>query len=258
MKASDESEIDAIRESCRNHLTISFYKSWLKCWDEGIYFDNEIQPLEYRFMHSDREAIAEIPSYDFFTLFEASILISERTGNSFIGTSIEVFVDSIVNRQLMPRDPDHYLKWIDIPKDQLKGIPDLNWVLSRQELYEFASARWGHSLFADLRDNDPKTNSVHGGKTGVPTSSRLIVERAMNALLAKLNREPSSTEIFDYLKSKAGVLDSGVAEVLWCETKDGEDEQEKIVFVNADQSLKKPIGYKALQNMVTKIRKENK
>lgn len=253
MKASDESAFDADRESCRNYLTISFYKSWLKCWDEGMYFDNEINPIEHRFLYRDREAIEQIPSYDFFTLFEASILITERTGNSFIGNSIEVFVDAIVNRQLMPRDPDRYLKWIDIPKDQLKGIPDLSWVLSRQELYEFASARFPPSLFADLRDNDPKTTSDRGAKTGVPTFYYLTVERAMKSLLARLGRDPSAREVFDCLQSKSGVMGSGVADV-----EDGEDGQEKIVFVNANQSLKKPIGYRTIQNMVTKIRKGKK
>lgn len=249
MSSIDESTIPDFRETCRVILTNNFYKSWLVVWDEGIYFDNEVQPIHYRYLHPDREAIAEIASYVFFTLFEASILIEERTQNGFIGHQIEIYVDAIINKQLMPRDPSMYLKWTYIPSIKWEGIPDLNWVLSRQELYEFASTRWPPYLFADLRDDEPET--TQGEKTSAIRNSTLIIKKAHKNLLQKYKRDPSNEEVWQYLISQAGMPNSGVVEFLEdAETADGKG---KLSFINADDSLI-DIGFKALKNNLAKIR----
>lgn len=249
MNSIDESTIPDFREKCRAILIINFYKSWLAVWDEGIYFDNEVQPLEDRFLHPDREAIAEIAGYDFFTLFEASILIDERTDSSFIGNQVEIYVDAIMNGQLMPRDPSMYLKWIDIPSRKLEGVPDLNWVISRQELYEFASTRWPPYLFADLRDDESET--TQGEKINSIRNSTITIKNAYVYLLHRYNHEPRNEEVWQYLKSQAGMPNSGVAEFL--EDAETEDCNGKLSFINADGSLI-DIGYKALKNNLAKIR----
>lgn len=232
-------------------LLVSFYKSWLVVWDEGIYFDNE-GPIEYRFLHPDREAIAEIASYDFFTLFEASILIGERTGSVFIGSQVEIYVDAIVNRRFMPRHPSLYLKWNDIPSAKQDGIPDLNWVLSRQELYEFASTRWPPSLFADLRDNEPE--AANGAKASTLRTSALVIENAYVHLIQKHNRRPTPDEIWEYLKSQAGIDGSKVAEFL--EDAETDDGKGKISLINADGRIGEPIGFKTIRNNTSRINKK--
>ena len=155
----EETAIDDVREIWRSYLLRSFSKSWFECWDTGIYFDNE-PPIEERFLSANKEEINEIQHYEFFTLFEAAILISQRTTEdniSFLASSISVYVEAIVANRLMPRHPMNYLRWLDLPLHEAIEVPDLNWVISRNELYRFASTLWPAHLFSDLNDlaDDP-------------------------------------------------------------------------------------------------------
>lgn len=263
MPLNEETVIEDAREIWRAHLLRSFSKSWFECWDTGTYFDNERQPLEERFLCPNWGAIDQIRYYDFFTLFEAAILISQRTvgdNASFLGSALWVYVDAIVANQLMPRHPLNYLRWIDLPRHEALEVPDLNWVISRNELYCFASARWSASRFEDLHEpaDDPAAPAIPDDqrqRTGVPTTSTLVIQKARITLLGKLNRDPTNLEIWNHLISLAGVLDSGVAEFQEDETSEADGRQGRICFVTANEGISKGIRFKTLQNRIAHILK---
>lgn len=248
-----QSDKEVVREIWRANLLRSFARSWQTCWDQGIYFAKEPDDISLRFLHPNREAIAEIAGYDFFTLFEAAILIEQRVGaDSFLADAWLIFVDAIAKNRLMPRHPDNYLRWIDLPLHQQPQIPDLTWVISRNELYQFAASLYPQALFADLRGADqaePKTaRRTHG--------STVTILNAYRTLLSRLNRKPANIEVWKYLISIAGHPDSGVAEFLDVETDDGDGVQGKIVFDTADSGLAKGMTFKTLQNRLADLRKE--
>lgn len=249
-----QSDKEVVREIWRANLLRSFARSWEPCWDQGLYFSNEPEDIAIRSLHPDREAIAEIAGYDFFTLFESAILIGERLGSyPFLADSWLIFVDAIADNQLMPRHPDSYLRWIDLPLHQRPQIPDLTWVISRDELYRFASALYPTHLFTDLRvagqaEDEPKTAKRM-------RSSTLVLLNAWRTLFGRLNRKPENIEVFNYLISIAGHPDSGVAEYLEDETSDGDGVKSKIVFDNADGGLTKGSSFKTIQNRLAEMRK---
>lgn len=252
-----QSDKEVVREIWRAHLLQSFARSWQTCWDQGLYFANEPEDITLRLLSPNREAIAEIAFYDWFTLFEAAILIDQRTGTcSFLADSWLIFVDAIAANQLMPRHPDNYLRWVDLPLHQQRQIPDLTWVISRDELYCFASALYPAHLFADLRvasqaEDEPKTARRF-------RSSTLAILNAYRTRLSQLNRNPENIEVWRYLIFIAGHPDNGVAEFLDVETDDGNGVQGRIIFDSADGGLTVGITFKTLQNRLAELRKSGK
>ena len=252
-----QSDKEVVRETWRAHLLGSFARSWQICWDQGIYFAKEPEDITLRLLHPNREAIAELAGYEFFTLFEAAILIDQRTGTcSFLADSWLIFVDAIAANQLMPRHPDNYLRWVDLPLHQQRQIPDLTWVISRDELYCFASALYPAHLFADLRvvsqaEDEPKTARRFRNST-------LAILNAYRTRLSQLNRNPENIEVWRYLISIAGDPDKGVAEFLDVETDDGNGVQGRIIFDSADGGLTVGITFKTLQNRLAELRKSGK
>lgn len=249
-----QSNKEVAQEIWRAHLLRSFARSWQTCWDQGLYFSNEPEDIAIRCLHPNREAIAELAGYDFFTLFEAAILIDQRIGAcSFLAESWLIFVDAIAENQLMPRHPGNYLRWVDLPLHQQRQIPDLTWVISRDELYRFASALYPTHLFADLRvasqaEDEPK--KVHGLR-----SNSLTIVNAYRTLLSRLNRKPENIEVWRHLISIASHPNSGVAEFLDVETGDDDGVQGKIVFDKADGGLTQGTSFKTLQNRLAELRK---
>jgi hypothetical protein len=250
-----QSDKELITELWRGYLLRSFAKSWQTCWDQGIYFSKEPEDIALRWIHPNSEVIAEIASHDFFTLFETAILIDQRVIEAFfLADSWLIFVDAIASNQLMPRHPDNYLRWIDLPLHQQQQIPDLSWYISRDELYDFASSRYPSRLFADLRSTDqPKddSESLNDDKK-IPRmqGSTLVIVNAWKTLWNRNHREPSNSEVWGYLVSIAGHLDSGVAEI---ETSDDEG-KERIIFDTAEGKLTKGTTFKTLQNRIASLK----
>lgn len=252
-------------ESYRETVLRLFAKSFFQILNEGIYFDSEqtIEPIEMKFLHPERDVIAEIPSCEFITLFEAAILISQRTSNdtwSFLSNAIWVFTDAFLAARLIPREPVSWLRFIDLPIESV-SFPDFNWCLSKEELYLFTKRLWPAHLFADLHTSDPSLvpSSDQPKRSQIPHTSTLVIAKTYSNLLGKMNREPSADEVWNRLISLAGVLDSGVAE-FDDESENSDDQGDKkrpgkIGFVTTAEGIKY-ISFKALQNRLSQIRRQ--
>ncbi|MDS4031214.1 MAG: hypothetical protein RKO66_14300 [Candidatus Contendobacter sp.] len=266
--ADDRTAVDAfvefyeafeeLRKVCRTSLRRSFAKSWLACLDDDLYFPTK--PEEYpdpalRLLHPDLEAIAELADQDYFTLWEAALLIDWRAGRlSFLTDAWRIFADAIADGDLSPRHPDNQLRWIHLPVDQRTQLPDFTWGLFRDEVYQFAAARYPQHLFSDLRGPDQATEEP---KPSIRPQRKTMVIAEARRILLNRNREPTPIEVWDFLISGAGHPDSGVAEFLDVETENGEGPQGKIVFDTADGGVSRGTTFKALQNALTKIRDLN-
>ncbi len=84
----------------------------------------------------------------------------------------------------------------------------------------------------------------------------MVIAEARRILLSR-NREPTTIDVWDFLISRVGHPDSGVADFDDVETENGEGPQGKIVFDTADGGVSRGTTFKALQNALTKIRDLN-
>ena len=244
-----------------------FAKSYLENLTDGIYFDSDQkeESIELKFLRPNMEMISEIPDLEFMTLFEATILISQRTSDdnwSFFSEAMWVFADAIIEARLIPRDPISLIRYIDLPSNRASKFPDFNWCISREELYRFAKRLWPGHLFSDFHNEDQPTLTISTDQpqhVSIPHTSTIIIATNRQKLLKTLNREPSAEEVWNHLIESVGLPESGVAD--FDDELDTPDSRAgkpgKIGFDNVNGGLKY-LTFKSIQNQLSQIRRKDR
>jgi hypothetical protein len=139
----------------------------------------------------DKEAIEEISSYDFITIFETALLIGyrvERNPMMIIHDLPALFLDALSHKQLDPREPSSNIPYSKLHKTPKaingavyfeKDSPDLSWYLTLKEAAEFAILKgYPEYIFNDLM-NDNSTANILPAKPSTNTKTMDNNEQAI-------------------------------------------------------------------------------
>jgi hypothetical protein len=184
--------------------------------DDGTTFD----PIERLLFLPPVEFTIALLKMPFLPLYDCIFLIDRITGNYALSNALDIAYGALINKIILPRDPETNLKLIELPVKSLKGavkIPDLSWLLSFEEAEAWAVNSFGVSFkeYRDKLENEILEKDTPTGSSELLSDNPTDIVNKSFSVVEKSNQLRLLNQVFETFWGKADRDDKAT----WPDTK---------------------------------------